>query len=47
MLGRDYLTEDEWNAMLKLAVDNYPELEWEKGGYEDYNQFNFVRRKTE
>lgn len=42
-MNRDYLTEDEWESMKKLAIDNYPELEWEEGGYGSYEQFNFVR----
>ena len=42
--GRDYLTKDEWEYVKKLAIDNYPEYNWEKGGYGDYGQFNFVRR---
>lgn len=46
ILNRSYLTE-EWNQMVKLAVDNYPELEWENGGYGDYEQFDFVRRNAE
>lgn len=41
--NRDYLTLEEWNTMVKLAVENYPELEWEDGGYGDFTQFNFVR----
>ena len=44
ILNRNYLTEEEWNQMVKLATDNYPELEWEKGGYGDYEQFDFVRK---
>lgn len=47
LLNRDYLTEDEWNKIVKLAVDNYPEYEWEAGGYGEYEQFNFVRKKVE
>lgn len=45
LLKRDYLTEDEWEQMVKLAVDNYPELEWECGGYGDFKQFNFVKEE--
>ena len=41
--GRDYLTKEEWDKMVKLAVDNYPEYEWEEGGYGDFSKFNFVR----
>lgn len=40
---RDYLTSNEWERMKKLAIDNYPEYNWEKGGYGDYGQFDFVR----
>ena len=45
-LNRDYLTEEEWKKMVQLAIDNYPELEWEDGGYGDFKQFDFVRRAT-
>ena len=31
--------------MVKLAVDNYTELEWEHGGYGDFKQFNFVKEE--
>lgn len=41
--GRDYLTKEEWDKMVKLAVDNYPEYEWEAGGYGDFTKFDFVR----
>lgn len=44
---RDYLYKDEWERMVKLAVDNYPELEWEAGGYGDFKQFDFVRDRVE
>ena len=40
---RDYLTENEWNNMLELVVDYYPEFAWEDGGYGDFKKFNFVR----
>lgn len=40
---RDYLTSNEWERMKKLAIDNYSEYNWEKGGYGDYGQFDFVR----
>lgn len=29
------------------AIDNYPELEWEDGGYGDFKQFDFVRDRVE
>lgn len=41
---RNYLTEKEWNEIVSLAVENYSNLEWESGGYGDFEQFNFVRR---
>lgn len=44
---RDYLFKEEWDRMVKLAVDNYPELEWEAGGYGDFKQFDFVRDRVE
>lgn len=44
---RDYLYKDEWERMVKLAVDNYPELEWEAGGYGNFKQFDFVRDRVE
>ena len=43
LLNRDYLTDDEWSQMVRLAVDNYPELEWEDGGYGNFEQFDFVK----
>lgn len=46
LLKRDYLTEDEWQQMVKLAVDNYTEYEWERGGYGDFKQFNFVKKES-
>lgn len=44
ILNRDYLTPEEWEQMVKLVVDNYPELKWEDGGYGNFKQFNFVRK---
>ena len=43
LMNRDYLTQEEWEYVKKLAIDNYPEYNWEKGGYGDYEQFDFVR----
>ena len=43
ILGRDYLTPDEWSQMVQLAVDNYADKKWEAGGYGDFTQFDFVR----
>ena len=42
ILGRDYLSNDEWLQMVNLAKQAYPEYEWEEGGYGDFTQFNFV-----
>ena len=36
--------EQEWKKIKKLAIDNYPELEWEAGGYGNFEQFDFVRK---
>lgn len=41
---RAYLTINEWNTMKRLAIDNYPEYNWERGGYGNYEGFNFVKR---
>lgn len=41
---RNYLTEQEWEKIKKLAIDTYPELEWEAGGYGNFEQFDFVRK---
>ena len=43
LVNRNYLTKEEWEYVKKLAIDNYPGFEWEKGGYGDYEQFNFVK----
>ena len=44
LTGNDYVTEDEWEYIKKLAIDNYPELNWEAGGYGDYEQFDIIRK---
>ena len=36
--GNEKLTLEEWNYVKKLAIDNYPEYEWEAGGYGDYSK---------
>ena len=41
--NRDFLYPDEWDNMISLAKQAYPELEWERGGYGDFKQFNFVK----
>lgn len=41
--NRNYITEKEWEHMVKLAKEAYPDYNWEKGGYGDYEQFDFVR----
>ena len=33
IMGRDYLTREEWEYVKNLAIDNYPEYNWERGGY--------------
>ena len=43
IMNRAYLTETEWEYVKKLAIDNYPEYNWEQGGYGDYGQFKFVK----
>ena len=44
--NRTYLTPEEWDKMVALAKSAYPDYNWEEGGYGDYEQFNFVRRKA-
>jgi len=44
LTGNDYVTEDEWEYVKKLAIDNYPELNWEAGGCGDYEQFDIIRK---
>ena len=44
--NRSFLYDDEWDYCVNLAKNAYPELEWEAGGYGDYGQFDFVRRRT-
>ena len=44
ILKRNYLTEKEWNEIVDLVVKNYSNLEWESGGYGDFEQFSFVRK---
>lgn len=44
LTGNDYVTEDEWKYVKKLAIDNYPELNWEAEGYGDYEQFDIIRK---
>ena len=41
--NRDFLYPDEWDNMISLAKQAYPELEWERGGYGDFKQFYFVK----
>ena len=43
LTGRNYLLPDEWEYVKTLAIDAYPEYNWEEGGYGDYGQFDFVR----
>ena len=44
LLGRNYLTTEEWEQMFALAKDAYPEYSWEDGGYGDFSKFNFVTK---
>ena len=44
--NRTFLYDDEWDYCVNLAKEKYSELEWEFGGYGDYGQFDFVRRRT-
>ena len=46
-LKRGYLFRDEWEAVIKLAKDNYPEYKWEDGGYGNYGQFEFIIKERE
>ena len=43
LLKRDYLTKSEWTYVKQLAIDNYPEYDWEVGGYGNYEQFDFIK----
>lgn len=38
IVGRDWITREEWEYVSQLAKDNYDE-QWIKGGYGDYGQF--------
>lgn len=39
----DYLTKEEWEYVKNLAIQAYPEYNWEEGGYGNYEQFDFVK----
>lgn len=41
---KNTLTTEEWDYVVKLAKDNYPEYNWEEGGYGSYDQFDFVEK---
>lgn len=41
-MGRDYILPEEWEYVKKLAIDNYGELQWLRGGYGDYSRFTFA-----
>lgn len=45
LVKRDFLYDDEWEYVKKLATDNYTDAKWEAGGYGNYEQFNFVRKR--
>lgn len=38
LTGKEKLTKEEWEYVKKLAIDNYPEYEWEARGYGDYSK---------
>lgn len=38
LTGKEKLTIAEWEYVKKLAIDNYPEYEWEAGGYGEYSK---------
>ena len=44
--NRAWLTQEEWDKMRRLAIDNYPEYQWERGGYGDYSRLDFVRKEN-
>lgn len=43
--NRAWLTQEEWDKMKRLAIDNYPEKQWERDGYGDYSRLDFVRKE--
>ncbi len=43
--GKDSLAPEGRENIKKLALDNYQEYNWEKGGYGNYGRFDFVRKK--
>ena len=43
--NRAWLTQEEWDKMKRLAIDNYPEKQWERDGYVDYSRLDFVRKE--
>ena len=40
--NKTVLTKDEWEMIVNLVKEAYPEYEWENGGYGDFSQFDFV-----
>lgn len=42
LTGKEKLTRSEWEYVKKLAIDNYPEYNWEAGGYGDYTKIHIV-----
>lgn len=44
IMKRDWLTEEEWEKMVDLAKNAYPELEWEVEDGGNFEQFNFVKK---
>ena len=45
--NRSFLYDDEWDYCVNLAKKAYPDYEWDFGGYGDYGQFDFIRRRTD
>lgn len=42
LTGNEVLTKEEWEYVKKLAIDNYPDFNWEEGGYGDYSKISII-----
>ena len=42
LTGNQKLTVDEWEYVKKLSIDNYPEYNWEDGGYGEFEKIQIV-----
>ncbi|MBR0342263.1 MAG: hypothetical protein IJH64_08465 [Oscillospiraceae bacterium] len=40
--GSELLSKEEWEYVKRLAIDNYPEFDWEEGGYGDYSKISII-----